>query len=134
MLLSFVSKEDNRELYNLEIHGVKENLQANGLIKIQIGIMFHNKKGKELVSTQIKKMVFFSCHMTISLLNLELLQSLKLMITLHIFINPQKIEHVKVFTSLLKLLNKEFILCMLIKRLKEFIHRNIKKYFNILKL
>lgn len=133
MLLSFVSKVDNRELYNLEIHGVKVNSQASGLIKIRIGIMFHNKKNKELVSTQTKKMVYFGCHMTISLLNLEPSQLLKLMITLHIFINPQKIEHVKVFISQSKLLNKEFILYMLIKRLKEFIPRNIKIYSNILK-
>jgi hypothetical protein len=59
MLLSFVSKVDNRELYNLEIHGVKVNLQASGQIKIRIGIMFHNKKNKELVLTQTKKMVYF---------------------------------------------------------------------------
>jgi hypothetical protein len=134
MQLSLISKDDNKELFNLEIHGVKANLQVNGLIKIQIGIMFHNKKGKELASTQTKKTVFFGCHMTILLLNLELLQLLKLMITHHIFTSPQKIGHAKVFTSQSKLLNKEFILSMLIKLLKEFIHKNIRKYSNILKL
>lgn len=96
--------------------------------------MFILPKGKELDSHLMETMVFFGCLMMSLLLSLELSLLQKSTIKLLMCINQQRINNSMVFILQLIFYKKEFILSMLIKPLKEFIQKNIRKYSDILML